>query len=268
MKLDGIVYVVTGGCSGLGEATVRMAVENNAKVAIFDQNAKKAAPIIEELGADKVAFFKVNVTNDEDVAKAIAGVVEKFGRIDACVNCAGVGAAQATVSRSGKAHGAAAFSRVLDINLTGTFVVGARCAAQMATQEPNADGERGVIVNIASVAAMEGQNGQAAYAASKGGVVGMTLPMARDLGKFGIRVNCICPGIFDTALTGSKKPVENREVEEMKGTYKALLQAQVFPTKRFGRPSELAALVKTMTEVAFFNGETVRLDGAVRMPKL
>jgi len=268
MKMQGAVFVVTGGASGIGEATLRMAIEGGAKVSIWDLNAKNGAKLVDELGADKVLFNKVNVTSEKDVDAALAATVEKFGRVDVCVNCAGLGAAMLTVSKKLEAHPIAAFNRILQINLVGTFLCGSRCAAQMAKQEPGPDGERGLVVNIASVAAFDGQNGQAAYSASKGGVVGMTLPMARDMGKLGIRVNTICPGIIDTPLTGSKKPVDDRDPEKTNRMMKPLLTAQVFPNRRFGRPGEIAAVVRFMTETTFMNGETVRCDAGVRMPKL
>eukprot|EP01061_Rhynchopus_euleeides_P037961 TRINITY_DN65297_c0_g1_i1.p2 TRINITY_DN65297_c0_g1~~TRINITY_DN65297_c0_g1_i1.p2 ORF type:complete len:289 (+),score=131.84 TRINITY_DN65297_c0_g1_i1:63-869(+) len=268
MKLEGTVFVVTGGASGLGEACVRMAVANNGKAAIFDMNPKKGDAIVEELGADNVIFKKVNVTSEKDVDEALAAVVEKFGRVDVVVNSAGVGGALPIVNRKGDAHPMGAFQRILDINLKGTFIVASKAAAIMAKQEANNEGERGLIVNIASVAAMDGQNGQSAYSASKAGVQGMALPMARDLGKFGIRVNTICPGFFDTAMTGAKKPVEFRDVAKLNKVQVSLLSAQLFPNTRFGRPSEIALLVKAMTEIPFFNGESVRLDAGIRMPKL
>merc|ERR1712070_1013776 len=165
----------------------------------------------------------------------------------------------------GKPHKLSSFVRIVQINLIGTFLCGSRCASQMVKQEPNADGERGCIVNIASIAAFDGQNGQAGYAASKAGVVGMTLPMARDLGKFGVRVNTICPGLVDTPMGGVKgAPIEDRDPEKMHPLQKGLLTAQLFPNRRFGRPAEMAQLVKFMAETAFMNGETVRCDAGSR----
>jgi len=262
------IFVVTGGASGIGEATTRMAVANGAKVAIWDMQGDRADKIIGELGGDKVMFCNVNVTKEEDVDKALAATKSKYGRIDCCVNCAGVGAAEATIDRNKKPHVLRHFTRILEINLIGTFLTGSRCASIMAENEPNADGERGCIVNIASVAAFDGQNGQAAYSASKGGVVGMTLPMSRDMGRFGIRVNTIAPGLVDTPLNRVETPIDERNVDEMDRVGKSLITAQSFPTKRYGRPSELAHLVKFMFESPFCNGETVRLDGGIRMPKL
>eukprot|EP01060_Flectonema_neradi_P020439 TRINITY_DN27977_c0_g1_i1.p1 TRINITY_DN27977_c0_g1~~TRINITY_DN27977_c0_g1_i1.p1 ORF type:complete len:269 (+),score=69.96 TRINITY_DN27977_c0_g1_i1:60-866(+) len=268
MKLDGLVYIVTGGASGLGEGCVRMAIENNARAAIWDMNLKNAEKLAKELGEDKCLALKVNVSSEDNVKDALAKTVEKFGRVDVVVNSAGIGAAMLTVGRNGDAHSMKGFERVVSVNLTGTFNVASKVAAQMAKQESNDEGGKGLIVNIASVAAFDGQNGQAAYSASKAGVAGMTLPMARDLSKIGIRVNAICPGIFDTAMTGAKKPVDSRELDKLNKVQKSLLTSQLFPNTRFGRPSEIGTLVKCMTEVAFFNGETVRLDAGVRMPKL
>ena len=268
MKIDGLVYVVTGGASGLGEGVVRMAVEHNAKAAVFDMSEKKGKAIEAELGSDKVLFQKVNVTDEKAVEAALAAVVAKFGHVDVVVNSAGIGAAMAMVSRKGEAHSLAGFQRVIDINLKGTFIVSAQASAIMAKQDPNEEGERGLIVNIASVAAVEGQNGQSAYSASKAGVLGMALPMARDLGKYGIRVNTICPGLFDTAMTGAKKPVDNRDISKLSKVQASLLGSQLFPNNRFGRPAEIGLLVKAMTEIPFFNAESVRLDAGIRMPKL
>lgn len=221
-----------------------------------------------ELGADKVLFNKVNVTSEQDVDAALAATLAKFGRVDCCVNCAGLGAAQLTVSKTNEAHPIAGFNRIVQINLIGTFLCGSKVAAQLAKQELTAAGERGLIVNIASVAAFDGQNGQAAYSASKAGVVGMTLPMARDMGKLGIRVNTICPGIIDTPMTGSKAPVEDRDPEKTHKLMKPLLTSQVFPNRRFGRPSEIAHAVRFLAENVFMNAETIRVDAGVRMPKL
>eukprot|EP01065_Artemidia_motanka_P044481 TRINITY_DN633_c0_g3_i1.p2 TRINITY_DN633_c0_g3~~TRINITY_DN633_c0_g3_i1.p2 ORF type:complete len:269 (+),score=124.73 TRINITY_DN633_c0_g3_i1:67-873(+) len=268
MKMQGAVFVVTGGASGIGEATVRMAIANGAKASIWDLNQKLGDKLVAEIGADKVLFNKVNVTSEKDVDAALAATVEKFGRVDVCVNCAGLGAALLTVSKKMEAHPIAAFNRIIQINLVGTFLCGSKCAAQMAKQAPGTDGERGLVVNIASVAAFDGQNGQAAYSASKSGVVGMTLPMARDMGKLGIRVNTICPGIVDTPLTGAKKPVDDRDPEKVHRLMKPLLTSQVFPNRRFGRPSEMASAVQFLTECTFMNGETLRVDAGVRMPKL
>jgi len=268
VKLAGSVFVVTGGASGIGEATVRMAASKGAKVSIWDLHQKNGTKLAAELGEENAVFCKVNVTSEKDVDAALATTVEKFGRVDACVNCAGLGAAMLTVSKKKEAHPIAGFNRILQINLVGTFLCGSKCAAQMAKQDLTAAGERGVVINIASVAAFDGQNGQAAYSASKAGVVGMTLPMARDMGKLGIRVNTIAPGIIDTPLTGSKKPVEDRDPEKTHKMMKPLLTAQVFPNRRFGRPDEIAQTAMFLAENVFMNAECIRCDAGVRMPKL
>lgn len=269
MKLEGAVYVVTGGASGIGAGVVRMALQHGGKVSIWDMNEKLGADMVNELGADKVLFVKVNVMEEAAVDAAVQKTVEKFGRIDCCVNSAGTGLAIGTVNKKGEPHSMKRFQFIISLNLVGTFLCGSRCAAQMSKQEPNAEGERGCIVNISSVAAFDGQNGQAAYSASKAGVVGMTLPMARDMGKIGIRVNTICPGLVDTPLNGVKQgTIDDRDVNKMPKVQRTLLESQVFPTKRFGRPSEMAHLVKFMVENPFVNGEAIRLDGGIRMPKL
>ncbi|KAJ9465592.1 3-hydroxyacyl-CoA dehydrogenase type-2 [Diplonema papillatum] len=268
MKLDGCVYIVTGGASGLGEAVVRMAVANGGKVSIFDMNMKKGEALVDELGKDNAMMSKVNVTNEENVVQAVQATVEKFGKIDVVVNSAGVAGAALTVNRKGEPHGLNAFRRILDINVVGTFLVSSKCAAQMHKQELNSEGGRGLIVNISSAAALDGQNGQVAYAASKGAVLSMALPMARDLSKIGIRVNTICPGIFDTPMGGSKKPVDHRDVTKLNKVQQSLLNGQLFPNSRFGNPSELATLVKAMVEVPMLNAEYIRLDAGIRMPKL
>lgn len=270
MKWENAIFVVTGGASGIGEATTRMAVSNGAKVAIWDlenQN-KRADKIIGDLGADKVIFCPTNVTDEADVDKSLAATVAKYGQVHCCVNCAGIGAANPTVDRNQKPHPIAPFIRIVTINCIGTFMTGSRCAAQMAKQEPNADGERGCVINIASIAAFDGQNGQAGYSASKAGVVGMTLPMARDLGRYGIRVNTICPGLVDTPMGGTEVPIDDRNVEKMDRVGKSLITSQAFPNRRFARPAEMAHLAKFMFESPFMNGEHVRLDAGNRMPKL
>lgn len=268
MKIEGAVFVVTGGASGIGEGVTRMVLANGGRVAIWDMNEKLGAELVAELGAERVSFSKVNVTEEADVDVALGACVDKFGRVDCCVNSAGIGGGSLTVDKEGKPHKLSAFVRIVQINLVGTFLCGSRCASQMVKQEPNADGERGCIVNVSSVAAMDGQNGQAGYAASKAGVVGMTLPMARDLGKHGVRVNTICPGLVDTPMGGTKVPIDNRDPETMPRVGKTLLLSQPFPNRRFARPAEMANLVKFMFETPFMNAETVRLDAGIRMPKL
>ena len=254
MDISGKVAVVTGGASGLGEATVRAYVEKGGKAAIFDMNAERGNALVNELDADKVAFFNVNVADEDSVKAAIAGVMEKFGAIHICNNFAGIGDAIKTHGKDGP-HPLDRYKRVLDVNLIGTFNVARLAAEQMEKNEPfNDHGGRGVIINTASVAAYEGQIGQVAYSASKAGVVGMTLPMARDLAPLGIRVNTIVPGLIRT-------PMFDGAPDNM---VKALGQMVVNP-QRLGRPEEIAHLSVMMAENEYLNGECVRLDGGIRM---
>ncbi len=257
MKLDSSVSaVVTGGASGLGEATVRALAAQGVKVAIFDMNEARGEAVAAEIGG---VFCKVNVTSEEDVDAGFAKARAAHGQERILVNCAGTGNAIKTASRD-KQTGAIkhfpldAFNMVIQINLVGTFRCLAKSAAGMLSLEPQEDGERGVIINTASVAAEDGQMGQAAYSASKGGVVGMTLPIARDLMNEGIRVNTILPGIFNTPLMQSASEA-----------VKAGLAASVPFPKRLGAPPEYAQLALTMITNGYFNGEDVRLDGAIRM---
>ncbi|OYU36212.1 SDR family NAD(P)-dependent oxidoreductase [Novosphingobium sp. PASSN1] len=257
MKLDSSVSaVVTGGASGLGAATARALAAKGVKVAIFDMQKEKGEAVAAEIGG---VFCEVNVTSDESVDAGFAKARAANGQERILVNCAGTGNAVKTASRS-KEDGSIkhfpleAFNWLIQINLVGTFRCIAKSAAGMMTLEPTADGDRGAIVNTASVAAEDGQIGQAAYSASKGGVVGMTLPIARDLMSEGIRVNTILPGIFDTPLlAGAPQNVRD-----------ALSASVPFP-KRLGQPAEYAQLALTMIECGYFNGEDVRLDGAIRM---
>ena len=262
MKLDNTVAaVVTGGASGLGAATARALAAKGVKVAIFDLQKEKGEALAAEIGG---TFCEVNVTSDESVDAGFAKARGAHGQERVLVNCAGTGNAVKTASRS-KTDGSIkhfpleAFNWLIQINLVGTFRCIAKSAAGMFTLEPlkdenGEDGERGAIVNTASVAAEDGQMGQAAYSASKGGVVGMTLPIARDLMSEGIRVNTILPGIFETPLMqGAPQNVKD-----------ALAASVPFP-KRLGIPSEYAQLALTMIECGYFNGEDVRLDGAIRM---
>ena len=257
MKLDSTVAaVVTGGASGLGEATARALAAKGVKVAIFDLQADKGEALAAEIGG---VFCNVNVTSDESVDAGFAKARAAHGQERILVNCAGTGNAAKTASRS-KEDGSIkhfpldAFDRIIQINLVGTFRCIAKSAAGMLTLEPMEDGERGAMVNTASVAAEDGQMGQAAYSASKGGVVGMTLPIARDLMSEGIRINTILPGIFETPLMmGAPEKVKE-----------ALAASVPFP-KRLGRPEEYASLALEMIQNPYFNGEDVRIDGAIRM---
>lgn len=253
---DSVVAVITGGASGLGAATARRLAASGVKVALFDMNAEKGEALASELGG---IFCKVDVTSEEQVDAAFAKSREALGQERILVNCAGTGNAVKTASRD-KATGEPkhfpldAFERIIQINLIGTFRCIAKSAKGMLDLEPLADGERGAIVNTASVAAQDGQMGQASYSASKAGVVGMTLPIARDLASEGIRVNTILPGIFDTPLLqGAPENV------------RAALGASVPFPRRLGSPDEFAALAELMVTNGYFNGESVRLDGAIRM---
>ncbi|MBE2992012.1 SDR family NAD(P)-dependent oxidoreductase [Sphingomonas sp. CFBP 13603] len=256
MDLANSAAVVTGGASGLGAATARALAAKGVKVAIFDLQADKGEALADEIGG---VFCKVDVTSDDSVEAGFAAARAVHGQERILVNCAGTGNAAKTAGRS-KQDGSIkhfpldAFDRIIQINLVGTFRCLAKSAAGMLTLEPGEDGERGAIVNTASAAAEDGQMGQAAYSASKAGVVGMTLPIARDLMGEGIRVNTILPGIFDTPLLAAA-PQQVRD---------ALAASVPFP-KRLGRPEEFAALALTMIECGYFNGEDVRLDGAIRM---
>ncbi len=257
MKIDSNVSaIVTGGASGLGAATARALAAQGAKVALFDLQEEKGQALAKEIGG---IFCEVNVTDEASVDAGFAKAREAHGQERVLVNCAGTGNAIKTARRN-KEDGSIshfpldAFNFIIQINLVGTFRCIAKAAAGMMTLDPVDDGERGAIVNTASVAAEDGQIGQAAYSASKGGVVGMTLPIARDLMSEGIRVNTILPGIFNTPLMNAAPP----QVKD------ALAQSVPFP-KRLGNAEEYAHLAMTMIENGYFNGEDVRLDGAIRM---
>ncbi len=252
MDLTGSVAIVTGGASGLGAATVRRLVAGGAKAVIVDRDEARGAALVAELG-DGVRYAKADITDAAQVEAAVA-VAGELGPLRIAVGCAGVGWASRTLDKAGKPHDLALFQTVIGINLIGTFNVLRLAAAAMARTEPTASGERGVIINTASVAAYDGQIGQVAYAASKAGVVGMTLPAARDLAPAGIRVMTIAPGIFDTPMLGML-PEDKRA---------ALAEGVVFP-KRLGNPAEYAELVAAIVGNGYLNGETIRLDGSLRM---
>jgi len=253
MRLDDSVVLVTGGASGLGEATVRMVVSAGGRAVILDRPGSAGEDVARALG-ERATFTAADVTSGPEVAAAVAHAVGRFGRLDVAVNCAGVGAAMRTITKQGPMP-LELFAKVIAINLIGTFNVLRLAAAEMAKNAPNAEGERGVVVNTASAAAFDGQIGQAAYSASKGGVVSMTLPVARDLAGVGIRVMTIAPGTFDTPML-AMLPDEQRQ---------ALAVQIPFPS-RLGRPDEFAALVRHIVENPYLNGETIRLDGSLRMP--
>ena len=253
---DSIAAIVTGGASGLGEATARALRAHGVKVALFDMNVARGTEVAAEIGA---TFCEVNVTSDDSVDAGFAKARAANGQERILVNCAGTGNAIKTASRDKKTGDIKhfpldSFNMIIQINLVGTFRCIAKSAAGMLSLDPLEDGERGAIVNTASVAAEDGQMGQAAYSASKGGVVGMTLPIARDLMGEGIRVNTILPGIFDTPLLAGA-PQNVRDA----------LGASVPYPKRLGQPEEYAKLAMCMIETSYFNGEDVRLDGAIRM---
>lgn len=253
MQLKNSVAIVTGGASGLGRGTVEKFVAEGAKVAIFDLNESAGTEMADALG-DAVIFCKVNVTDEESVQKGIATTMATFGAIHICVNCAGVGNAIKTYGKKGP-FPLADFNKIIQINLVGTFNVLRLAAEQMAKNELlDTDQERGVIINIASVAAYEGQIGQAAYSASKGGITSMTLPIARDLSDYGIRVNTIAPGLIETPLLGAL-PDNVRE---------SLAQSVLYP-KRLGKPAEIAHLAACIVENSYINGECIRMDGGIRM---
>jgi NAD(P)-dependent dehydrogenase (short-subunit alcohol dehydrogenase family) len=252
MRIQGASVLVTGGASGLGEATVRRLVAAGASAVIVDRDEKKGQALAAAL--PNCRFVTTDVASPEQVQEAIAAAVA-LGPLRAAVSCAGVGWAQRTLNKEGVPHDFEVFRKVLEINLLGTFNVMRLAAAAMAKNAPEPNGERGVVVNTASVAAYDGQIGQVAYAASKAGVVGMTLPAARDLSKAGIRVLSIAPGTFDTPML-ALLPEEAR----------AALAADIPFPHRLGDPAEFGQLVLHMIENAYLNGETVRLDGALRMP--
>jgi NAD(P)-dependent dehydrogenase (short-subunit alcohol dehydrogenase family) len=252
MELGSVRAVVTGGASGLGRATVEALAAAGGRAAILDRPASAGADVAKAVG-DAAVFTPADVTSEADVGAAMEAAGRALGGINVLVNCAGIGTAAKTLGRSGPAR-LEDYTRVIQVNLIGTFNCIRLAAVWMARNEANADGERGVVVNTASVAAFDGQIGQAAYASSKGGIVGMTLPVARDLAEFGIRVCTIAPGIFDTPLLGTlPEPV------------RASLAKQVPFPARLGRASEYAALALHIIANPMLNAETIRLDGAIRM---
>lgn len=253
MKLDGTAALVSGGASGLGGATVREIVARGGRAAILDRDGDRAQALAEELG-DATAAFEADVTDEAQVQAAVDGAVEAFGGLRLVVGCAGIGWAEKTVGKQGAAN-LQPFETVIRVNLIGMYNVLRLGAAAMNSNDPGDDGERGCVVMTASIAAWDGQIGQTAYAASKGGVAALTLPAARDLAGRGIRVNTIAPGLFDTPLLAAL-PQEARD---------ALGKGVPFPP-RLGDPHEFALLACHIAENLMLNGETIRLDGALRMP--
>jgi NAD(P)-dependent dehydrogenase (short-subunit alcohol dehydrogenase family) len=252
MELTNKGILVTGGASGLGAACVRLLTQAGAKAIIADLNSETGAALVEELGT-ATQFVQTNVTDEASVKAALQAAVDNFGGLHVVINCAGIGVAERVLGKNGPSS-LESFSKVINVNLIGTFNVIRLAAAMLSENKPDAEGERGVIINTASVAAFDGQIGQAAYSASKGGIVGMTLPIARELARFGIRVMTIAPGLFDTPLLGGLP--EPARI--------SLGQQVPFPP-RLGRPSEYAALAKHIIENTMLNGEVIRLDGAIRL---
>jgi len=250
MQIRNSIFLITGGASGLGAASARMVAESGGKVVIADLQAEAGEKLAKELGG---IFVKTDVTSESDGKAAVNAALKAFGGLQVLVNCAGIALAERTLGKEAP-HDLARFVKVVTINVVGTFNMIRLAADAMAKASPNAAGERGVIVNTASVAAYDGQIGQAAYSASKGGIVGMTLPIARDLSRNGIRVCSIAPGIFETPmLAGLPKDAQE-----------SLGKQVPFPS-RLGRPAEFAQLVKAIVEIEMLNAETIRLDGAIRM---
>ncbi|RFU62982.1 3-hydroxyacyl-CoA dehydrogenase [Peribacillus glennii] len=252
MEISNSIAVVTGGASGLGEATAKNIIGKGGKVLIVDMSEEKGKRLQEELGLS-VLFVRADVTKGEDVENALNQAIQRFGSINTVVNCAGIGIARKVLSKKGP-HDLESFSKVISINLIGSFNVIRLAAEKMVHNDENTEGERGVIINTASVAAFEGQIGQAAYSASKGGIVGMTLPIARELASSGIRVMSVAPGLFHTPMFDSL-PEEARV---------SLGRTVPFPS-RLGYPEEYAKLVESIIGNPMLNGETIRLDGAIRM---
>jgi 3-hydroxyacyl-CoA dehydrogenase / 3-hydroxy-2-methylbutyryl-CoA dehydrogenase len=252
MELRSVKAVVTGGASGLGRATAERLLAAGATVALLDRPASPGAETAKAMG-QRAIFTPADVTNADEVSAALQTAGDRLGGINVLVNCAGIGTAMKTVGKSGPAR-LEEFTRVIQVNLIGTFNCIRLTAALMAKNAPGPEGERGVVINTASVAAFDGQIGQAAYSASKGGIVGMTLPVARDLAELGIRVVTIAPGIFDTPLLAT-----------LPDPIRVSLGKQVPFPQRLGRPPEFAALAAHIIENSMLNGETIRLDGAIRM---
>jgi NAD(P)-dependent dehydrogenase (short-subunit alcohol dehydrogenase family) len=252
MQILDKTFLITGGVSGLGFATAKMVIENGGNAVLLDVNEDAAANVLTELGT-KAKFIKTDVTNQEQVQSAVNQAIETFERIDGIINCAGVGPAKRVVGKDGP-HSLDFFQKVINVNLIGTFNTLRLVADKMQNNQPNTEGERGIVINTASVAAFDGQIGQAAYAASKGGIVAMTLPIAREFARMGIRVMTIAPGIFETPLLAAL-PQDAQD---------SLGKQVPFPP-RLGQPAEYASLVKHIIENLMLNGEVIRLDGAIRM---
>jgi len=254
MRIEGKTILITGGASGLGEGAARYFHSLDANIAILDQAVEAGRRLEQELDDSRAMFVPADVTGEEAVATAIEQVKARFGAIHVNVNCAGIIGPCKVLERDGSAVALRAFQRTVDANLVGTFNVMSKCAAVMACNEPEKDEERGVIINVSSGAAYEGQIGQCAYSASKNGVIGLNLPAARELGALGIRVNAVAPGLFETAMVASLAPKVHASLVDM-----------VEAPRRAGRPSEFAHCCAFIVENAYLNGETIRLDAATRM---
>jgi NAD(P)-dependent dehydrogenase (short-subunit alcohol dehydrogenase family) len=253
MELSGSTAIISGGASGLGEAAARALAAAGARVVIADLNEDRGKAVAGETGGQ---FVKTDVSDEASVTAAVEVAAAQEAPLRVVVNCAGIGWAERTVNRDGTPHGLAAFRKVIDINLIGTFnLMRIGCAAIAKTDPVDEDGQRGVAISTASIAGLEGQTGQLAYSASKGGIIGMTLPAARDLAAIGVRVNTICPGIIDTPIYGTGPASEE---------FKAKLAAPVVFPKRMGTAAEFAQLVRSLVENDYMNGEVVRFDGGIR----
>lgn len=253
MQLSESVGLITGGASGLGEGVARMLIAGGGRAVILDRMQSNGAAIAAELGS-LAAFVPCDITDSEQVETAVAAAADAFGQIDLLVSSAGVSPAARVVARDGTPFPLDTFRAGIGVNLVGLFDVLRHTAKVMTQNEPSAEGERGLIVNIASIAGLEGQVGQASYAASKGGVIALTLPLARDLASWGIRVMCICPGVMDTPMLASA-------TDELR---QALADINVFP-KRLGRPDDVSGMVKALMENTYMNGEVVRIDAGTRL---
>lgn len=255
MNIANHTAVITGGCSGLGLAAAEALTDAGARVVLIDLNAEKGASLVAGFGAERALFIQADVTSEAQISNALESAISTFGAIHFCINCAGIAPAERLINKVGEAASLERFNQTIAINLSGTFNVARLAAAKMALNPADDQtGERGVIINTASIAGYEGQIGQTAYAASKAGIIGLTLPMARDLAASGIRVNSIAPGVMGTPLlTAMPQAVQD-----------AVSATVPFP-KRLGQPSEFARLVLHLCENSYINGETIRLDGALRM---